>query len=255
MSKCVNITWRNGFGNQLFQYALGRLIAKENNLELTYSSELGRACSSSLIHHKFIKETEHIIQYDSNKHMIEYSIDYEGNIIYDSLENPHTYKNYLDEIKSWFTPIVKTNLNDLVVHIRRGDNGDNINTPVDWYLKVMDNIEYDKVFLVTDEPNHKDVKEFLNKTDAKLFSSSTIVTLEDRKNNKNQVINDFNFIRTFDKILFSNSTFAWWASLLSKASQIYFNSDWQLRHHNGKIKLGETDYKNWTGYSEEIIND
>ena len=31
MIDCVNITWRNGFGNQLFQYTLGRLISKENN--------------------------------------------------------------------------------------------------------------------------------------------------------------------------------------------------------------------------------
>lgn len=255
MIDCVNITWRNGFGNQLFQYTLGRLIAKESNLELTYSSELGRACSSSLLNHKFITEPEYIIQYDSKIHRVEYQIDYEGDMIYDDLENPHTYKNYLNEIKSWFKKVDKINSNDLVVHIRRGDNGDNINTPIDWYLKVMDNIEYDKVFLVTDEPNHIDVKEFLNKTNAKIFSTSTIITLDDRKNHKNQVIEDFNFIRSFDKILFSNSTFAWWASLLSESSEIYFNSDWQLRHHNGKIKLGETDYKNWKGYSEEIMND
>ena len=45
MIDCVNITWRNGFGNQLFQYALGRLIAQENNLQLTYSENLGRGCS------------------------------------------------------------------------------------------------------------------------------------------------------------------------------------------------------------------
>jgi len=255
MIDCVNVTWRNGFGNQLFQYTLGRLISKENNLVLTYSSELGKGCSTSLINHKFIDEPNYIVEYDSNQHKIKYQIDYDGDMIYDSLENPNTYKNYLNEIRSWFPKVKKTNSKDLIVHIRRGDNGDNINTPIDWYLKVMNNIKYDKVILVTDEPNHSDVVEFLNKTNAQLFSTSTIITLEDRKNNQSQVIKDFNFIRSFDKILFSNSTFAWWASLLSEATEIYFNSDWQLRHKNGKIKLGETNYKNWKGYSERIIND
>ena len=51
MIDCVNITWRNGFGNQLFQYALGRLTSEEHKLELTYSSELGKDCSSSLLDH------------------------------------------------------------------------------------------------------------------------------------------------------------------------------------------------------------
>ena len=97
--------------------------------------------------------------------------------------------------------------------------------------------------------------EFLNKTGAEIFSTSTIITLDDRNNYKNQVVEDFNFIRSFDKILFSNSTFAWWSSVLSEASEVYFNSDWQLRHKNGKIKLGETNYKNWKGYSEEVTND
>jgi len=250
MIDCVNITWRNGFGNQLFQYALGRLIAQENNLNLTYSSELGKGCANSLINHKFIDEPNHIVKYDSNQHQIKYQINYDGDMIYDNLENPDTYKNYLSEIRDWFPKVKKTNLKDLIVHIRRGDNGDNINTSIDWYLKVMGNIEYDKVMLVTDEPNHPNVVEFLNKTNAELFSTSTIITLEDRKNNQSETMKDFNFIRSFDKILFSNSTFAWWASLLSDASEIYFNSDWQLRHKNGRVQLGKTNYKNWRGYSE-----
>ena len=214
MIDCVNITWRNGFGNQLFQYALGRLIAQENNLQLTYSENLGRGCSLSF------------------------------------LENPKTYENYIDEIKSWFEPIEKTNLNDLVIHIRRGDNGDNINTSIEWYTYVMDKINYNNVYIVTDEPNHKDILFLIEKTNAKVFSEIDIINRGEDKNYVNEIIKDFNFIRSFDKILFSNSTFGWWASILSDASEIYFNSDWQLRHKNGRVQLGKTNYKNWRGYSE-----
>jgi len=194
MIDCVNITWRNGFGNQLFQYALGRLIAQENNLQLTYSENLGRGCSLSLLDYKFIKEDIDITKLKSDIHSIKHQINYDGDVIYDNLENPKTYENYIDEIKSWFEPIEKTN--------------------------------------------------------AKVFSEIDIINRGEDKNYVNEIIKDFNFIRSFDKILFSNSTFGWWASILSDASEIYFNSDWQLRHKNGRVQLGKTNYKNWRGYSE-----
>ena len=55
MEKVINIVWRNGFGNQLFQYSYGKLLSEENNLTLTYSGK-GRACSADLLDYKFIKK-------------------------------------------------------------------------------------------------------------------------------------------------------------------------------------------------------
>ena len=37
-SSCVNITWKNGLGNQLFQYSYGRILAEQLKCPLTYSS-------------------------------------------------------------------------------------------------------------------------------------------------------------------------------------------------------------------------
>jgi len=250
MKDCVNITWRNGFGNQLFQYCFARLIAEENNLIITYSSELGRACSFSLLDCKFISEPEYIVEYDSNKHSIKHQIDYDGDMIYDYLENPKIYENYLDVIRSWFPKVEKKNLKDLVVHIRRGDCGENVNISVEWYLNVIKDIDYENVYVVTDEPTHSDVERFIKETNATIFSSENIMSRTVDKSFMNEILVDFNFIRSFDKILFPNSTFSWWASVLSDASEIHFNSDWQLRHKNGKVKLGKTNYKNWRGYNE-----
>jgi hypothetical protein len=221
-----------------------------DNLILTCSESLGRGCSLSLIDYGFINDSEHITLFNPDKHSVEHQIDYDGDLVYDYLEHPKTYENYLNQIKSWFPKIEKTHNKDLVVHIRRGDNGDNINTSIDWYLRVMGEIDYDNVFLVTDEPNHKDILTLVKETDAKVFSKTNIMNRDVDKNYVSEIITDFNFIRRFDKILFSNSTFGWWASLLSDASEIYFNSDWQLRHKNGRVQLGKTNYKNWRGYSE-----
>ena len=85
MKNCVNIQWRNGFGNQLFQYSFARLLAEENDCELTYSG-FGRVCFASLLDYGFITEPNHITKYSSEKHNILKTIDYDGDIIYDYLD-------------------------------------------------------------------------------------------------------------------------------------------------------------------------
>jgi hypothetical protein len=41
---------------------------------------------------------------------------------------------------------------------------------------------------------------------------------------------DFEFIRSFDKIISSNSTFSWWAAFLSDASEIYLPPYWESKN-------------------------
>ena len=254
MKNCINIQWRNGFGNQLFQYCYARLLSEENNCLLTYSG-FGRVCYSSLIDYGFIKQPEDIIKYSPKKHQIIQTIDYDGDIIYDYLENHLTYTNHLDKIRSWFPKVEKTNTKDLVVHLRRGDNGSNINTLFEWYDEVIksQNIQFDKMFLVTDTPSDSCISKFKEHYDVQLFSKQNVnfkiwpTSDKDKIDRCKYDLADFNFIRSFDKILFSNSTFSWWASFLSQATQIYFNKQWQPNHKNGRVKLGQTNYPNWRG--------
>ena len=189
-----------------------------------------------------------IIKLNSNLHEIKLSIDYNKTQAI-QLENPYNYGNYISNIRSFFPPSKKIYNEDLVVHLRLGDNGPNIYTPFEWYKKAINdnNIQFNKIYLVTDEPQSKDAKKFKDYYNADIFSTSTTKTINDRANNINETLNDFNFIRSFNKILFSNSTFAWWASLLSEANEIYFNNEWQPNHYGGRIRLGETNYKNFKG--------
>ena len=254
MRNCVNILWRNGFGNQLFQYSFARLLAEERGCDLTYSG-FGRVCFASLLDYEFISEPEHIVKYSPEKHNILMTIDYDGDIVYDYLENHLTYKNHIDKIRSWFPKVDKTNTDDLVVHLRRGDNGANINTLFEWYDEVIksQNIQFDKVVLVTDGPEDTCSLKFKKYYDAEIYSTETInckiwpESQTEKKERYKYDIKDFNFMRTFDKILFSNSTFSWWAAFLSDASEIYLNKDWQSGHKGGRVKLGLTDYPNWRG--------
>ena len=192
----------------------------------------------------------------SNGEEIVVNIDYNRHQAVD-LENPHSYTNYLEQIKSWFPKVEKSNTDDLVVHLRLGDNGPNIHTPFDWYKKAIEDneITFDKLYLITDGSDSEDAKSFKSYYNAEIPSSVNVSTNQDWKKYMSETIFDFNFIRRFDKILFSNSTFSWWASLLSDATQVWFNKEWQPNHYNGMIRLGETDYPNWKGIIPYSLRD
>jgi len=245
MTDCVNIEWKNGFGNQLFQYSYGRILSEQMECSLTYSGTVDRWEGTSLVDIGFITEDDIIKYTDEN---IKVNIDY-NKVQAVELENPQNYKPYLDEIRSWFPKEEITNTEDLLVHVRVGDNGPNIYTPFEWYKRAIEdnNIEFDKIYLITDTPEDRTIKEFKSNYEVELISQETITTIDDRRKYKNKVLEDFNFIRKFDKVLLSNSTFPWWAALLSGATKVWFNKEWQPNHYNGMIRLGETDYENWNG--------
>ena len=246
MKKSVVILWRNGFGNQLFQYAYGKLISEEKGWELVDNGK-GRICAVDLIEFGMVRDPQDIKKMDST-HECQLLIDYNKTQAVE-LENPHNYSDYLDKIRSFFPSVTKKDPNELVVHLRLGDNGPNVYTPFEWYKKAIEdnNIQFSKMHLVTDEPKSQDALKFQQYYNAEIFSTATIRNNEERQNAIFQTIQDFNFIRQFNKILFSNSTFSWWAAVLSNAKEVYFNNEWQPNHYNGMIKLGETNYPNFKG--------
>ena len=253
MIDAVVIKWRNGFGNQLFQYSYGKILAKEKGYDLVHDGK-GRICAIDLFEFGFLKPED--IKRKTPQHNCKYLINYSREQAVD-LENPHVYSSYLDKIKTFFPTQEKTNNEDLVVHLRLGDNGPNIYTPFEWYKKAIEdnNIKFNKLFLVTDEPQSEDAIKFKTYYNANIVSKHTIKTDSDRAPAAAETVKDFNFIRQFDKILFSNSTFAWWAAVLSNASEVYFNNEWQPNHHHGQIKLGETNYKNFKGICPFSLKD
>ena len=182
MADCVNIQWKNGFGNQLFQYSYGRILSEQMGCSLTYSGTVDRWEGTSLVDIGFITEDDIINYTDEN---IKVNIDYNKEQAVE-LENPQNYKPYLDEIRSWFPEVEITNTKDLLVHVRVGDNGPNIYTPFEWYKKAIEdnNIEFDKMYIVTDTPNDRSIKEFKLNYNVELISHETITTIDDRRKYK-----------------------------------------------------------------------
>jgi len=60
----------------------------------------------------------------------------------------------------------------------------------------------------------------------------------------------FDFIRSFDKIMIFNSTFSWWAALLSDASQIGVFAPWKTTKKRNK-NLGLTSFPGWFSWGDK----
>jgi len=122
--------------------------------------------------------------------------------------------------------------------------------PLSYYENAIQSVEYDKLHICTDRPNDPMVKYIKNKYNA------TIRALG--------VIDNLNFIKKFNNIIISNSTFLWWAAFLSNAEVIVFprpeNGFWSRNEPISKnIDLGvhEDRYKylNCEKYESEFYSE
>ena len=58
MANSINILWKNGFGNQLFQYSYCRILAKQMGCALTYGGTIDRWEGTSLIDVGFLTDSD-----------------------------------------------------------------------------------------------------------------------------------------------------------------------------------------------------
>jgi hypothetical protein len=207
----INVKYNGTFGNNMWQYAVARIIAEERNLQLnvppieglpnTYEHVNGRNDYNSSI-----LLTGHTIDFNSldNK-----------SIFMDGYFQRYEYiKGHKEKIKKWFqTSIdpIEVNSNDLVLTIRRGWNGYPVHLcpPASFYLDVLDHIDYDKIILCTDtfeDPYFN----FLDSLDVPVIKAQY------------SGLDQYVLIKSANKILISPSTFSWWASYLSDATEIYY---------------------------------
>jgi hypothetical protein len=215
------ITFSNGgrLGNQLFQYVSARLLAEKIGFYLgtayngsdtltTTIHKSGKCFENNPIAITETKDIDNIFDRDyeaRHYHLIGY------------WQNADYYLPYRNEIINYFNEkaLEKTNKKDIVIHVRLGDYKQfgqfgNVLHP-DYYLDILKKEDYENLFIVTDE------------IDEEYFSNfeylCPIYVNESEKS-------DFWFLTGFDRIIISNSTFAWWAAFLSNASKIYTPSCW-----------------------------
>ena len=100
------------------------------------------------------------------------------------------------------------NNNDLFIHIRLTDAA-HFNPGIEYYLKAISNIQFEKIYLATDDFNHIIIKEMINKyPNIILFNEDEITT--------------FQFASTCKNIILSHGSFSAIIGYLAFYSNIYF---------------------------------
>jgi hypothetical protein len=239
----VVVIFSGRLGNNLFQYAFGRLIAEHHGFELrcratqrgvftTGDPVVDKGQQSTLIELKdyfpgaplYIsgKRFDHPVQtFESGEHWRGNSVDL-GSVLSDAsprqivldgwFQRIEYYAPHLNRLRRWFRPnkIVTwaPGPNDVLLNFRRGNDfgGLGWTLPLDYYERALASMTKVGRVYVCGIGVDALVKERLARFDPVYHQGTPI--------------EDFCFILGFRRIVLSNSTFAWWAAFLSEASEI-----------------------------------
>ena len=225
------------YGNQLFPTVLAHLLAYNNSLNI-------KSRTNALVEFKEF-ENKNILptNYLSNK------INFPKTVLVNKIELSQTFEHILprkyyqdyslfvpfkDLIKNKILhlPQVEQNTKDIVMHLRLdGFNHHGYDSHIispEFYLQILQNETFEKLYIVMAtksgriKQNQQQYKDIYLKEFEKF---NPIFISNDEKT-------DFEFIRKFDKIICSNSTFAWWASFLSEASKVYIPKHFEGKNAN-----------------------
>ena len=211
------------FGNKLFTYAVGRIIAEKLNYKLLLPE-------NSKIHREGIvmdfpyqsidgitnedSELFYVSDYSMNQTGIEDVIQKGDNkkIHLDGYFLKYDYiKNYKTEVKNYFIDLVEKNdeKNDIIILLRDSNCDSTFKLPDDYYLNILSGLTFENLYVSYDH-KHK--------------HQSLIKSLEDY----NPILLDMNIIDLFKFITSKNTiiacqgTYSFWSCFLSTAKTIYW---------------------------------
>lgn len=289
--RILRIKFTKGFGNNLFQYCFCRLLSEKQGFELSHNAilemNIPKVCHPirNGLGLKYIKDIKKLnpnglLDYHKILNTKLKNSNYE---VLGYFEDYTIYKPYLEKIRSWFPSVPITNKEDIVLHIRLGDkllcaNNYKDFIPPDMYRDILNKLEFNNLYIVTDTlkwggVTEDDIKQIRKNEAIKRRKLNTpMVTYPYLKESKasgycnkladclsefnpivksGNLLEDFNFIRSFNKMIIGNSTFSWWAATLSGAGQIGIYKYWRPNKGNRNKNLGRTDYPGWFSWGRE----
>ena len=212
----VEVKYLERFGNNLCQYAIGRIISKQKDYSLdavkpgNFDTEITPHIGSIKIEHPpLIIGRDHRINYDQIKA-------HKGKIIASGyFQDYENYREHKDYIKEFFS--VKNRRADVynddtaVAHVRLTDYQTfGIGLPVKFYYEAFNLSKCSKLIVVTDDLHSPFITHLKNQIRGKVTVQST------------DSWSDFVTLLSAKNLIISQSTFSWWAGLLSNATKIYY---------------------------------
>jgi hypothetical protein len=214
----VNIKYNGRFGNIMFQYALGRIIAEELGHSMFGDMEtLIHKDTISMFNHFDLPKSINGLSCHSvqNENLTGHQIDLQSiltnftprNIILDGyFQRAEYYLPHRDKIKQWFVLSdidFEPNEKDIILHIRRSDFII-VSTPVplSFYSEILDNGDYDNVYIAGGNQD-------IDNTVISHFKKYNPIYVD------KSAIDTFRMIQKFKNVVQSMSTFCWWSCFLS----------------------------------------
>jgi uncharacterized protein YbgA (DUF1722 family) len=213
-----------GTGNNLFQYAIARIIAdrKDYNLYVNNLHHLQQYFQSAtnIENRKNISDRVLDLGYNSIPQNIQHiDLDrveqHQGMIHLKGFFQKYVfYENHVDLLKEIFyyddAHIFKPLADDIVIHIRLGDY-----KAMNWfihpniYVNILEklNLTYNRCYIVTDEPSSNLLDSFKSLKNVILLSNTPLI--------------DFTILKYAKRLIISQSTFSWWAAFIGNSEEVY----------------------------------
>ena len=270
----VYIQLTNGFGNNLFQYIAGRLLATFHGQEIAVippSSDyygIGEFRKIGIeLQSIEIPNCERVSDINYT-HFFNPAYKNRDFVVNGYFENYKYFKNNIDLIKTWFPDITSKNENDLILHFRAGDrlfyaNEYDSKPQAQNYINAIQQFDFDRLYIVTDMPEweqitpeqlnqmrfHVDVAEDkrISPQQSVDYFNSIVDGLSQFNpiHSKNSVAEDFSFIRCFNNILFQHGTLCWWAAALSDARKVGVYGPWRPWKGASNKNLSDINLEGW----------
>jgi len=281
----VKINFTIGFGNNIFQYCFGRLLAEKNSLQLSHGPLDALKISSKQVTVQNNYET--IVVNDQNYKKVFYSDIRNKNLIINGyFEDYKIFKPYLEQIYSWFPPsTIERNTEDVIIHLRMQNRliqeaHHKNHISFDSFKKALENFSYNNVHIVTDLEkwdiyNRYDIEkiqheislgpnrgaawvsteqslEYINHLVSSFAPLRPIVhttnseVIHGSGGLRGDFVHDFNLIRSFEQVVIHNSTFSWWGAVLGNAKKVAIFDPWKIaKPASSRRNLGKTSYPGW----------
>ena len=240
----IRIHYIGRMGNNLFQYGLGRIIHEitgnrldtvnqNQDLLQTYGIPLEHGSTRfdnqdyfkncpDFIDGKVLPEPVMINEHPFNsvEEIIGSTNNQRGLILHGFFQRYHYYTPWRDKLKEWFylpdwgSKLVMPGPEEWVFHIRHEDYllGSN-QLPFSYYDRIIEenSSKIKKLYFVGKSLSNDTIDYFVNK-----YTAFKAVYYDNKSS-----IDDFKFLKAFNNIICSNSSYAWWASFLSDAERVF----------------------------------
>jgi hypothetical protein len=211
----VEVIYDGNLGNNLFQYCFGRILAEKLGYRLSAKPINGFPGTFDNIEGHDYAGMKIIVL---RGQLVDLAFLDTNNLqchilVTGYFQRYEYFRNYSVFIKEWLRTeyIINEDIrkDDVVIGIRRGrDYIPMYGLPISYYESALSTVSYNRVFICTNEPNDPFIKYFIKKYNAIIRPPGALDNLV--------------FIKKFNKIIISNSTFLWWAAYLSNADEIIF---------------------------------